>query len=60
MKVKALALLLLIVLYGVVMVPFTDHMRGRPFVEKLGYLPASDALRCLLPIRSSLLGLRSL
>lgn len=48
MKTKALALLLLIVLYGVVMVPFTDHMRGRPFVEKLGYLPASDALKVLV------------
>jgi len=47
MKVKVLILLLLIGVYSAIMVPFTQNMRGRPFAEKLGHLPASDALQSL-------------
>lgn len=56
MKPKLLLLLLLIGVYAGIMVPFTGYMRGRPFVEKLGYLPASDALTLLVADQKQLVG----
>ncbi len=56
MKTKVLLLLLFIGMYVVVMVPFVDYMSGRPFVEKLGYLPASDALKVLVADQKQTVG----
>lgn len=56
MKTKVLLLLLFIGMYVAVMVPFVNYMSGRPFVEKLGYLPASDALKVLVADQKQTVG----
>ncbi len=32
-------------LYAILVIPFTSHLRNRPFVEKLGYVPSVTALK---------------
>ncbi|RNC67628.1 MAG: hypothetical protein ED859_13725 [Desulfuromonadales bacterium] len=34
-----------LVVYGLLIVPFSEQMRTKPFVEKLGYIPQGEVLR---------------
>lgn len=38
-------LIVALVCYGILIVPFTDQMRTKLFVEKLGYIPPGEVLR---------------
>jgi len=42
---KAAYLLLLLLLYGAVLFPFTAYMKDKPFVEKMGYVPKGEVLK---------------
>lgn len=42
---RFLLLPLFIVCYLALIIPFTDYMRSRPFVEKLGYTPQAEVLK---------------
>jgi tetratricopeptide (TPR) repeat protein len=42
---KTVILLLLLVVYVATVLPLTDYMRNKPFVEKLGYIPSVSSLR---------------
>lgn len=42
---KTLILLLLLVVYVATVLPLTDYMKNKPFVEKLGYIPSVSSLR---------------
>jgi tetratricopeptide (TPR) repeat protein len=44
MKSRVL-LLILLLLYLVIIFPFTSYMKNKPFVEKMGYIPAPEFLR---------------
>ena len=44
---KFIGFLLLLVLYLSVIVPFTSYLRQKPYVEKLGYVPKVQVLKCL-------------
>lgn len=35
-------------LYGILIVPFTAYLRNKPFVEKLGYVPSVTALKSVV------------
>jgi tetratricopeptide (TPR) repeat protein len=37
-----------LVLYGVVIIPFTSYLKNKPFVEKLGYVPSATALKSVV------------
>ncbi|MBT1070408.1 tetratricopeptide repeat protein [Pelotalea chapellei] len=39
------ATLACLVLYGILIVPFTEYLHNRPFDEKMGYIPSVTALR---------------
>lgn len=34
-----------LLLYGILIIPFTTYLRNKPFVEKLGYVPSVTALK---------------
>ncbi len=34
-----------LLLYGILIIPFTTYLRNKPFVEKLGYVPSITALK---------------
>lgn len=36
--------LVCLVLYGILIIPFTTYLRNKPYVEKLGYVPSSVAV----------------
>ena len=40
--------LICLLLYAVLMVPFTSYLRNKPFVEKLGYVPSVTALKIVV------------
>lgn len=44
---KFIAFPLLLVLYISLIVPFTSYLRQKPYVEKLGYVPKVQVLKCL-------------
>lgn len=37
--------LIFVVLYGILIIPFTTYLRNKPYVEKLGYVPSVTALK---------------
>ena len=37
--------LVCILLYGILIIPFTTYLRNKPFLEKLGYVPSVTALK---------------
>ena len=37
--------LVFLLLYGILIIPFTTYLRDKPFVEKLGYVPSVAALK---------------
>src|ERR1035437_9900488 len=39
--------LVCMLLYGILIIPFTTYLRNKPFVEKLGYVPSVTALKTL-------------
>ena len=41
----ASAALACLLLYGILIIPFTTYLRNKPFVEKLGYVPSVTALK---------------
>jgi len=41
----ASAALICLLLYGILIIPFTTYLRNKPFVEKLGYVPSVTALK---------------
>jgi tetratricopeptide (TPR) repeat protein len=41
----ASAALVCLLLYGILIIPFTTYLRNKPFVEKLGYVPSVTALK---------------
>jgi hypothetical protein len=41
----ASAALIFMLLYGVLIIPFTSYQRSKPFVERLGYVPSVTALK---------------
>jgi tetratricopeptide (TPR) repeat protein len=42
------AALVCLVLYSILIIPFTAYMRNKPFVEKLGYVPSVTALKAVV------------
>ena len=52
----AIALLAALLLYGVVLGPFTAYMKQKPIEEKLGYLPSTNVLRYLSADHKELVG----
>lgn len=42
---KTAYLVLLLLLYCAVLFPFTDYMKNKPFVEKMGYVPKGEVLK---------------
>ena len=40
-------LLLCVILYGILILPFTAYLHKKPFVEKLGYVPSVTALKIM-------------
>lgn len=51
-----IALLAALLLYGVVLGPFTAYMKQKPIEEKLGYLPSTNVLRYLSADHKELVG----
>ena len=45
-KTASVALVCLL-LYGILIIPFTTYLRNKPFVERLGYVPSVTALKVL-------------
>jgi tetratricopeptide (TPR) repeat protein len=45
MTLRILLLPFFVACYLALIIPFTDFMRGRPFVEKLGYTPQAEVLK---------------
>jgi tetratricopeptide (TPR) repeat protein len=45
MKSTSSAVVLFMILYGLLIIPFTSYLHNKPFVEKLGYVPAVPALK---------------
>lgn len=45
-----------LVLYAILIIPFTSHLRNRPFVEKLGYVPSVTALKSVAADHKELVG----
>ena len=43
----ASAALIFLVLYGILIFPFTSYLHNKPFVEKLGYVPSVTALKII-------------
>jgi tetratricopeptide (TPR) repeat protein len=41
----ASAALMFLLLYGILIIPFTNYLHNKPFVEKLGYIPSVTALK---------------
>lgn len=39
--------LLCLILYGVLIIPFTRYLHNKPFIEKLGYVPSVTALKVI-------------
>src|SRR5664279_1964254 len=39
------AILVCLLLYGILIIPFTTYLHDKPFVEKLGYVPSVTALK---------------
>src|SRR5664279_183039 len=39
------AILVCLLLYGILILPFTTYLKNKPFVEKLGYVPSVTALK---------------
>ena len=37
-----------LLLYGLLIIPFTSYLRNKPFVEKLGYVPSVTALKSVV------------
>lgn len=37
--------LIFLIIYGILIIPFTNYLRNKPFVEKLGYVPSVMALK---------------
>lgn len=42
---QTLFIMLLLVLYAAILLPFTDAMKHKPFVERLGYIPQAESLK---------------
>jgi tetratricopeptide (TPR) repeat protein len=42
---SAVAAMVCILLYGILIIPFTTYLHNKPFVEKLGYVPSVTALK---------------
>lgn len=47
MKKTAPILLLFVIGYAVIMVPFSGYLRNKPFVEKLGYVPQAKVIKVI-------------
>jgi tetratricopeptide (TPR) repeat protein len=45
-----------LVLYAVLIVPFTSYLKNKPFVEKLGYVPAVSVLKSFAADQKELVG----
>lgn len=44
--VKSISIsLICLTLYGILIIPFTNYLHNKPFVEKLGYIPSVTALK---------------
>ena len=41
----ASAALVCLLLYGILIIPFTNYLHNKPFVEKLGYVPSVTAFK---------------
>lgn len=41
------AILVCLLLYGMLIIPFTTYLHNKPFVEKLGYVPSVTALKTI-------------
>lgn len=51
-----IALVAALIMYGIVLGPFTGYMKRKPVEEKLGYLPSTDVLRYASTDHKQLLG----
>ena len=47
MKRKVAILLILILCYLMVIVPFTSYLKNKPYIEKLGYVPKAEIVKLL-------------
>ncbi|MEI6213343.1 MAG: hypothetical protein WCP10_04490 [Desulfuromonadales bacterium] len=52
----ASAALVCLILYGIMIVPFTTYLRDKPFEEKLGYVPTVAALKAVAADHKELIG----
>ena len=48
--------IIFLVLYITLLVPFTSYLKGKPFVEKLGYIPAVSVLKSISVDHKELVG----
>ncbi len=48
--------LVFMLLYGILIVPFTRYLHNKPFVEKLGYIPSVTALKIVASDHKEMVG----